>query len=123
MDIKWGMYPWFVERGMEFIHPDDLEAFKSEASNCKVFECIKKNDYLTLRYNDRCYRVKDKLFRPVPTPKFHFGEKVIINGKDKQAIITDIMWHTDKHEHYYFISIGGKKKSKRFFDLELSKVD
>ena len=33
------------------------------------------------------------------------------------------MWHTDKRKHYYFVSIGGKKKSKRFFDLELSQVD
>lgn len=123
MSIKWGRYPWFVERGIELIHPDDLESFKSEVNNCKVFECIEERDYLTLRYNNRYYRVKAKGFKPVPNPKFDFGQNVIMNGKDEEAIITDIMWHVSNHEHYYFISIGKKKKSKRFFDSELSQIN
>lgn len=123
MSTKWGRYPWFIESGIELIYPDDLEIFKSEANNCKVFECIEEGVYLTLRYSNKYYRVKAKLFKPVPSPKFDFGQKVIINGKDEEAIITDIMWHLSNQEHYYFISIGKKKKSKRFFESELSRVN
>lgn len=76
MKFKWGIYPWFREHGVDLIHPDDLEAFTQEASNCKVFECVDDSDYLTLRYNGNYYRVKDRLFKPVPNPEYAFGETV-----------------------------------------------
>lgn len=117
MNKKWGTYPWFMERGIELIHPDDLESFKKEANNCKVFECIEESDYLTLNYNDKHYRVKDKLFKPIPSPKYTFGQHIIINGED--ARITDIMWHSSNKEHYYLVSIANKKKSKRYFESDL----
>lgn len=37
MSAKWGVYHWFAEQGIELIHPDDLESYKLEASNTKVF--------------------------------------------------------------------------------------
>lgn len=118
MNSKWGTYPWFVEHGVDLIHPDDLETFKQAANNGKVFECIEVNDYITLKYNNECYRVKDKLFKPVPSPKYNFGEIVKIKEKEEEAIITDIMWHYGKREHYYLVSIGGKKKSRRYLESE-----
>ncbi|WP_140402139.1 hypothetical protein [Flavonifractor sp. An306] len=123
MDGKWGRFAWRMEHGTDLIHPDDLENFKKEAHNCKVFECIEEGEYLTLRYGNKHYRVKNKLFAPVPSPKFNFGEKVILKGKNIEAIITDIMWHINNREHYYYVTIGKKKHSKRFFESELSKVD
>lgn len=36
----------------------------------------------------------------------------------QEAIITDIMWHYDKQEHYYLISTRAKKKSKRYLESE-----
>ncbi len=118
MNSKWGIYPWFKEHGSGLIHPADLEAFAQEANSSKVFECIEDSEYLTLKYNSNCYRVKDKLFKPVPTPKYSFGEIVKIKENDEEAIITDIMWHYSKQEHYYLISIGNKKKSKRYSETE-----
>lgn len=78
MNSRWGTYPWFVEHGVDLIHPDDLEAFKQVAGNVKVFECIEVNDYITLKYSNKCYRVRDKLFKSVPSPKYNFGETVKI---------------------------------------------
>ncbi len=120
MSVKWGRYPWFVENGTELIHPDDIESFTKEANNCKVFKCIEEGEYLTLRYNNRCFRVKNKLFKPVPAPKFDFDQKVKINEKGEEAVITDIMWHLNNHKHYYLVSVNNKKKSKRFFESDLS---
>lgn len=118
MNSKWGTYPWFVEHGVDLIHSDDLEAFKQEANNSKVFECIDRGDYITLKYNDKCYRVKDKLFKPVPAPKYNFGEIVKTKENEEEAIITDILWHYGKHEHYYLVSIRDKKKSRRYMESE-----
>ena len=117
MNSKWGIYPWFKEHGSDLIHPDDIGTLVKEANNCKVFECIEDGEYLTLKYNSNYYRVKDKLFKRVPTPKYIFGEIVRLKN-DEEAIITDIMWHYGKQEHYYLISIRGKKKSKRYLETE-----
>lgn len=118
MNSKWGIYPWFKEHGSDLIHPEDLEAFTQEANNSKVFECIEDSEYLILKYNSNYYRVKDELFKLVPTPKYNFGEIVKIKESGEEAIITDIMWHYGKQEHYYLISIRGKKKSKRYSEIE-----
>ncbi len=118
MNSKWGTYPWFMEHGADLIHPDDLDAFKQEANSSKVFECMEESDYITLRYNDKCYRVREKLFKFVPVPKYDFGECVKLKKNGEEAIIIDIMWHYGKQEHYYLVSIGGKKKSKRYLEIE-----
>lgn len=118
MNSKWGTYPWFVEHGVDLIHPDDFEAFQHESNNSKVFECIEEGDYITLKYNNNCYRVKDKLFNPVPAPKYHFGEIVKIKENGEEAVITDIMWHYNRQEHYYFIAVRCKKRSRRYLASE-----
>lgn len=117
--MKWGTYPWFVEHGIELIHPEDLDSFMKEANNCKVFECVGEGEYITLKYNDNCYKVRDKLFKPVPAPKYNFGNIVRIKNTDEEVTITDIMWHFGNREHYYLVCAGNKKKSKRYFESEL----
>lgn len=119
MNIKWGTYPWFMEHGIDLIHPEDLEKFKKEANNCKVFECIEEGGCLILKYNNSCYRVREKLFKPVPIPKFIYGLKVKIKNIEETAIITNIMWHFYNCKHYYLVSINDKKKSKRYLETEL----
>lgn len=116
----WGTYPWFTESGMDLIHPEDIEAFRKETDNSKVFECImEEKTYMTISYNNRSYRVKSKLFKPVPAPKYHFGEMVKIRKSGETAVITDIMWHYGRKKHYYFLSVGNKKKARRYWESEL----
>ena len=120
MQSKWGTYPWFLEQGIDKIHPDDIDNFKKEAHNCKVFECVEDcSQFITLKYGENQYRVKSELFKEVPTPEFTFGQKVRLKddlGQD--AVITDIMWHYKQKEHYFLVKADGKKKSKRFFKAE-----
>lgn len=118
--IEWGLYPWCPEHGAEYIHAKDLEAFKKEASNCKVFACVGEGEYITLRYNNRCYRTKKRLFKPILTPKYTFGQRVSIRKNGEEAIVTDIMWHYNRQKHYYLLTVGNKKKSKRYFEEELT---
>ena len=118
MNSKWAIYPWFVEAGIELIHPEDLEAFKQVTNSSKVYEVMAESEYITLRYRNNCYRVRKKLLRFVPTPKYGFEEIVKTKKNLEDAVITDIMWHYDKQEHYYFISVNNRKKSKRYFETE-----
>ncbi|MDE5891785.1 MAG: hypothetical protein K2H45_02555 [Acetatifactor sp.] len=118
--IEWGVYPWFPERGAEYIHAEDLEAFEKEASNCKVFACVGEGEYITLRYNNKCYRTRKQLFKPVPAPKYTFGQRVSIRKNGQEVTVTDIMWHYDRKEHYYLVTVGNRKKSKRYFEEELA---
>ncbi len=117
--MKWGIYPWFEELGVELIHPDDIEAFRKEVNTCKIFLCIEEGEYITLKYNNNYYRVKEKLFSPKPTPKFDFGQMVRIKYSNEEVKITDIMWHFNKQEHFYHVLAGNKKKTRRYFDSEL----
>ena len=121
MQSKWGTYPWFIEHGLDKIHTDDLDGFKKEANNCKVFECVNEDtQFITLKYGEKFFRVKSDIFKNVPMPKFHIGQKVsIINNSGADVVISDIMWHYDKKEHYYFITVNGKKKTKRYFETEI----
>ena len=120
MQNKWGTYPWFLEHGIDLIHPDDLENFRKEANNCKVFQCVNEDaQFITVKYGNALFRVRDSLFKSVPAPKFYFGQKLELEGKsDSEIIVTDIMWHYRKKEHYYLISVNGKKKTKRYFESE-----
>ena len=119
--MKWGTYSWFEEYGIDLIYPDDIDDFRKEANNCKVFMCIKEEgEYITLKYNNNFYRVKEKLFRPVPAPKFNFGQIVRIRNSNEEVKIVDVMWHFSNHEHYYFVFSGNKKKKRRYFESELS---
>jgi len=82
MQNKWGIYPWFLEHGIDKIHTDDVDSFKKEAHNCKMFECVKEdNQYITLKYGEKFFRVKPDLFKEVAAPKFVFGQKVILEDK------------------------------------------
>lgn len=116
---KWGVYPWFIERGAKLIHPDDLEDYKKQASSCRVYQCVEALEYLTLRYQNKCYRVKEELFQIVPAPQFDFGQSVIIKENGKKAVVSDIMWHYKSQQHYYLLVVENKKKSRRYFASEL----
>jgi len=120
MQNKWGTYPWFLEHGIDQIHPDDLEKFKKKANNCKVYECVDEDaQFITIKYGNTLFKVKDSLFKSVPEPKFQIGQMLKLQGKsDSEIIVTDIMWHYEKKEHYYLLTVNGKKKTKRYFESE-----
>ena len=59
---QWGKYPWSMGHGVEKIHPDDLDEFKTEANNFKVYECTgETSDYITLKYGEKSFKVKSAM--------------------------------------------------------------
>ena len=117
---QFGTYQWFIEHGAEKIHPDDLERFKSEAHNCKIFEFVEDHaEYITIQYGNNQYRVVKDLFKPVPVPKYRIGQRVKAKSTNEDAVVSDVMWHHDMKSHYYFLIVNGKKKSTRYFAADI----
>lgn len=120
----WGLYSWFVEDGEQLIAPSNLDKFRSISPYGKVFECIDEDsEYITLRYGEEEYRVKPKLYKQVSAPLFTIGSKVKLTKKPEVAgVIVDINWHSKENSPMYFISVGGKRKSTRYMNDDLSEI-
>ncbi|WP_442483773.1 DUF6960 family protein [Aeoliella sp. SH292] len=115
---NWGLYQWFEEHGLNLIHPDDLVAFRQLTPNGKLFEVVGFQDgYWMLRYAQCTYRVKPALFKNVPAPPLTFGDQVRIfkSGAPTSATIGDIMWHFQKAEPFYRLTVNEKLLKKRYW--------
>ncbi|GMA14388.1 hypothetical protein E5F05_01930 (plasmid) [Deinococcus metallilatus] len=113
-----GLYPWFVEHGLEKIHPEDIEDFSKLLPYGKVFELISNDgDYITIAYGSKRYRVRPDLWKPVEGVGYHVGEQVLVNGR--KGVIEEIGWHFNRKSPFFLLSIEGKRKSKRYSGDEL----
>ncbi|SHK18989.1 hypothetical protein SAMN02745163_03388 [Clostridium cavendishii DSM 21758] len=121
---SWGVYPWFIEDGEELIAPSDLERFKNLSPYGKVFKCINEDgEYITLKYGEEIYQVKSRLYKQVNASIFSIGTEVRLAKKPEvTGIIVDINWHIKNSSLLYYISVGGKRKSKRYINDELIKI-
>jgi hypothetical protein len=104
---------------VEFVHPDDLAAFRSLMPNGKVFELETEGNFLVLRYRDSRYRVKPDLFKPVDTPLYDFGQRVIVTATADEAIVDEIHWHFQRREAMFFLVQRGRRLTKRFWAEDL----
>jgi len=118
---KWGRCSWAYELENDKIHPDDLEAFKQLYCPFWVYQCIGfEGEYIKIKCMDYIYRVKSECFKVVSEPKFRVGEDVYIK-EDVIARIFANQWHLDRKEHYYFVTVNGKKKTRMYFESEIRK--
>ena len=119
MDLKntWGIYPWSTLYGDDLIYSEDLEKAKENELRGKVFHCIDSDGkYITLEYQNENYRVKPDLYKVFHGIVFPIGSSIKIKKyPDKFGVIRDICWYWDKKEPMYFITLNGKKKTKRYF--------
>ena len=116
---KWGRCAWSYEFEKEKIHPEDVENFKFICGQFVVFECIGTDgEYIKVKLGSNTYRVKPEIFTELKEPKYKIGD--IIRIKNISATILFNEWHNDKMEHYYYVAVNGKRKSRRYFESELS---
>ena len=120
---QWGRCPWSETWEKDKIHPSDLDKFIGIYSPYAVFECIGSEDnYIKVRRGE-CKeiicRVAPDLFQEIPEPKYKVGDTVLINDSVNAVIIAN-SWHSDKQEHYYFVTVNGKKKSRRYYEADFS---
>ena len=119
---KWGRCPWSYQLSKDKIHPEDLEKFSTLHGSFVVYEYIETDgDYIIIKWGNYTFRVKPDIFKEVKEPKYKIGDTVKIKGMD--AIICLNEWHDEKKEHYYFVTINGKRKSRRYFESELTSME
>ena len=64
----------------------------------------------------------DKLRALDKPPQFMNGDLVSpVNHPDMVGVIRGIGWHFENQDYMYFISVNGRKKSKRYYDKDLIK--
>ncbi|KFK92337.1 MULTISPECIES: hypothetical protein [unclassified Serratia (in: enterobacteria)] len=120
-----GIYPWFNECGDTLIKPQYLEVVKNLSPYGKVFYCSEESDaYITLNYGDFYFEVKPELYQVVDNPLLNMGGivQVVTSLPQKTGVITSVEWHSGKGEPLYYLTINGKKSSKRYFSSDLAKV-
>jgi hypothetical protein len=122
---RWGLYPWFPEHGEEYVHPEDVNAFRLLFPYGKAFAVLAEEDsYVVLQYGNARFRVKPDLLKPISAPANSFGEKVrvVSHGEDVTGTVSDIQWHFERAEPYYLLMINGKRSKKRYWKVDFLDV-
>jgi hypothetical protein len=118
----WGLYPWFRESGIDFIHPDDLAVVQAHSPYCMVCEVVGMDGpYLVMRFGPWKFRGKPELFRAIPPPAFRLGQRVKtkVPRTSRIGIIRAIVWHFKRNEPSFFLEVNGKALSGRYWADEL----
>ncbi|MEM1272939.1 MAG: hypothetical protein AAGF88_03930 [Pseudomonadota bacterium] len=122
---RYVLFPWFEEHGERHIHPDDLEYVRSAHPYGRVFGYAGRDGkYSVLQFGDRTIRVLPKLLQNVPSSRFDFfdvGEDVVLVKDEQPATVLSVMWHFEKNEPIYQLRVNGKKKSKRYWQADLTR--
>ena len=119
---KWGICGHNIKK----VHPEDVEKFEAAFFLRAIVRLVgEEGEYIRINYGEDTFRVKPELFSEITKPKFSVGEKVVVisQGERKQAIILDNDWHFNQKEHFYFVSVNGKRRTRRYFEREIEKVE
>jgi hypothetical protein len=122
----WGLFPWFAEHGLEEIHPDDRRLVSLISFGSRLFRLLYGDDeYVALEGAYGMLRVKPRLFQPIGSPQFGFGDAVQTTPPNtlRVGLIKEICWHHRHQREYYFIEVGGKSVSKRYWAEDLEAVE
>lgn len=115
---KWLFFPWQKGVfGQNLIHFDDID----KVEGIGVAKCIGIFDekYLLLLVKNQHVRgISDGVKKILPNPEFTWTDKVITN-KNEFAAVEDLFWHHKDEKFYYFISLNGKVKSRRYDKSDL----
>jgi hypothetical protein len=118
----WALYPWFEEHGPEKVHPEDLGPFRALGPFGKVFRVgDPAPPFVTLHYGAQSFRVDPSLLKEVADPGFGVGDAVVLDGGTR-AEVAEVGWHHQKAEPIFFVSVGGKRKSRRYGRAELQRA-
>lgn len=120
-----GFYRWGLKSDdNSYIHPDDFDEF-TRMSYSRIFEYAgNEGEYILLRHDRKCYRVKADFYYPIPALPFKYGDIVeTATGTKRVGVIRDIIWHIEKKVPMYFIRESEKNISKRYWESDLRLVE
>ena len=116
----YGLYNWHPLHGEHLIGSQYLDCVKKMDPRGLVFLCVDENDeYIKLKYGDIVFDAKPDLYEIVENPAFNIGDDVEVVSSGAVGHIHDMFWHYKEKQPLYFLTVEGKKKSRRFFTSEL----
>lgn len=117
---QWGLYPWFGDATM--VYEADIGKFSLLDPHGKVFYCVDQDEsYITIKYREGLFKVIPDLFKIVSKPSFVINENVVVADSGQEGEVSDINWHFKNNEEFYYITCGGKQKSRRLYRGDLKK--
>lgn len=123
METTHALYPWFIEHGARRVHPADLQRFTELIPSGKVFGVqAGAGEWVELRYGVESFRVDPALLQRVAAPAFAIGQSVSFHRNEgpQTGVVRGIFWHYEENRPFYILTVGGKKKSRRFWEAELT---
>lgn len=124
--MTWGLYPWFREHGMEYIHPDSRELVLKEMLYGRVFKLLDTSDrdWIEIEGSIGRLKVKPDLLLTVPSPRFDFGQAVqaLPPRTVRIGTVAEVLWHQEKRRVFYQLTVEERRLSGRYWDDELKAV-
>lgn len=112
--------------GINPIHEDDIGTPTDYNTKQVLYRCINvtpDDQYLVLTAGNRPFRVLASHFIPMPTPPFWMEERLRVKAiPDKKGVVYRIGWHSKRKEPLFYLRIGNRQSSHRYFAEELERV-
>ena len=71
-----------------------------------------------------CQYEMEKIIALSQSPEYTYGERVLPkNHPEIEGRIAEIGWHFGRQQYFYIICVNGQKKSKRYFGMDLRKIE
>ena len=109
---------------LHLVHEDYKNFVRNNLTNT-FYNCIGNDgQFLILKTKKFELKVKTDAIKGIlSTPKFSWEDQIReVERPGIIGIIDDLIWHQNKSEYIYYISINGKRKSRRYMENELVKV-
>jgi hypothetical protein len=106
---------------LELVHPSYHDFVKQNRIQT-IYKCIGIDaDYLIIRSRSFDLKVKpDAIHSLLPTPAFEWGSSVQeVSRPEIKGVIEDLIWHQNKQDFLYYLSVGGKRKTRQYQANEL----
>ena len=115
-----GVYLWWPEKGLGWIHPEDIDRAEVLIPSSRVF-CRRDIDttYSMLSYGDTSIRVKPTMWYEVESDGYELGDPIEVKsrmGKLKPfvATIVDILWNRQDRKIDYYLLTAGRRIKKAY---------
>jgi hypothetical protein len=118
----WGCVPWLPGKDEALVHPDDREALTRLRPHGRLMAHVGDVDgYLVVAEGDARFRIRPALWIPCSAPSFVPGQPVhILAQPERAAVVAEVWWHSRDARPFYFLNVGGRRSSRRYFDAELT---
>lgn len=116
----WVIAPWFQGKNLEAVHVDDRELALSKPLAGPVFEVVGRDGrFAILDYDGGHLRVLAYALKPISKRVIRPGTKVSL-ADGRRGNVRYVGWHSKRDEPMYLLNLEGKKKSKRYWNSDLT---